>query len=308
MYLPRFVFCIAASIIVLTLANSLALAQATRTWVSGVGDDANPGSRTAPCKTFAGAISKTAAGGEIDCLDPGGFGAVTITKSITLDGAGTFGSILASGTNGIVVNAGANDVVTIRNLSINGNGTGLNGIRFLAGAALHVENCVIFNFSQNGIDFEPTGASELYVEDSIIRGNRNASTGTAVLCMPGVAGSAKAFVDRVILERNEFGLRVNGTTNVTMRNSDIASNTLQGIRVGNATGIANLESCVVVNNASFGVRTAAAGAVIRLSNVTVMSNGTGLSTAGGGTIVSFGNNRIADNVTDGAPTATIPQQ
>src|SRR5437762_8424071 len=82
-------------------------AQATRTWVSGVGDDASPCSRTAPCKTFAGAISKTAAGGEIDALDPGGFGAVTITKAITIDGHNTMTSVLASGGNGIVISAGA---------------------------------------------------------------------------------------------------------------------------------------------------------------------------------------------------------
>src|SRR5664279_5097882 len=92
-------------------------AQATRTWVSGVGDDANPCSRTAPCKTFAGAISKTAAGGEIDCLDSGGFGGVTITKSITLEGAGGLGSILVAGAPGITIN-GAGIVVKLRNLSI----------------------------------------------------------------------------------------------------------------------------------------------------------------------------------------------
>src|SRR5450432_4615171 len=80
---------------------SLASAQATRTWVSGVGDDVNPCSRTAPCKTFAGAISKTAAGGEINCLDPGGFGGVTITKSMTIScEAGTAGVVVA-GTNGL---------------------------------------------------------------------------------------------------------------------------------------------------------------------------------------------------------------
>src|SRR5215213_2030059 len=111
-----------------------ASAQATRTWVSGVGDDVNPCSRTAPCKTFAGAISKTAVGGEIDALDPGGFGAVTIVKTITLDGGTGSGwaSILASGTSGIIVNAGANDVITLRNLSINGAGTGIAGIRILS--------------------------------------------------------------------------------------------------------------------------------------------------------------------------------
>src|SRR6266852_6030670 len=98
------------------LGASLASAQATRTWVSGVGDDVNPCSRTAPCKTFAGAISKTAPGGEIDVLDPGGFGTLTITKSITIDGGGGIvGSVLASGTNGIVIVANAStDIVTLR--------------------------------------------------------------------------------------------------------------------------------------------------------------------------------------------------
>src|ERR1700738_5088585 len=121
-----------ALLLILGLAT-VANAQATRTWVSGVGDDANPCSRTAPCKTFAGAISKTAAGGEISVLDPGGFGAVTITKAITIDGGGgQVASVLVAGTNGIVISAGATDVVSLRNLSINGLGTGLSGIRFLS--------------------------------------------------------------------------------------------------------------------------------------------------------------------------------
>src|SRR5437868_12112001 len=111
------------AIALFTLAcATLAQAQATRTWVSGVGDDVNPCSRTAPCKTFAGAISKTATGGEIDVLDPVGFGAVTITKAITIDGTGTFASILNSGVNGIVINAanGTHDDIIIRGISING--------------------------------------------------------------------------------------------------------------------------------------------------------------------------------------------
>jgi hypothetical protein len=133
--------------------------QATRTWVSGVGDDANPCSRTAPCKTFAGAISKTADGGEIDVLDPGGFGALTITKSITLDGGGgQVASILVAGTNGIVVAAPANANVIIRNLRFDGllgggnANAGLTGIKFISGHDLNVENCVIFGFNQNGVD------------------------------------------------------------------------------------------------------------------------------------------------------------
>src|SRR3984885_8995406 len=134
------------AVFVVGLAIAPAHAQATRTWISGVGDDANPCSRTAPCKTFAGAISKTTAGGIIDCLDPGGFGAITITKAITLDGEATLGSILVAGTNGIVVAAGASDVVILRNLSIEsglGVPQGLNGISYQSGAALVVENAFI---------------------------------------------------------------------------------------------------------------------------------------------------------------------
>src|SRR5258705_5044084 len=113
---------VTATLVVIFLSSSDAQAQATRTWVSGVGDDANPCSRTAPCKTFAGAISKTAAGGEIDALDPAGYGAVTITKAITIDGGGgQVASIFASaGANRINVQARASDVVTLRNLRMNG--------------------------------------------------------------------------------------------------------------------------------------------------------------------------------------------
>ncbi len=134
----------------------------------GVGDDAQPCSRTAPCKTFAGAISKTAPGGEIDCLDPGGFGAVTITKAITIDCTGTHGSILVSGTNAIIVNAGAGDKVILRGLSINGVGTGLSGIRFLAGAQLAVEQCFIFGFTGNGIDVNMPAFSDVSVTNTYI--------------------------------------------------------------------------------------------------------------------------------------------
>src|SRR5262249_43833248 len=137
------------------LPTTSAQAQATRTWVSGVGDDANPCSRTAPCKTFPGAISKTAAGGEIDCLDPGGFGQVTITKSITIDCGTVTGGILGSVVNSVIVNAGASDKVVLRNLVIQGSigaNPGLNGIRFLAGNELHLDRVVVQG--QNGFCVE----------------------------------------------------------------------------------------------------------------------------------------------------------
>src|SRR6266700_8043564 len=145
-------FGIAGAIIALFLLASPASAQASRTWVSGVGDDANPCSRTAPCKTFAGAISKTAIDGEIDALDSAGFGAVTITKAITIDGDSNLAGVLAAGTTGVIINITAtsgSNTVELRNLSINCAGTGINGVRILssvAGGAVLVEKCVIFGF------------------------------------------------------------------------------------------------------------------------------------------------------------------
>ena len=156
--LHRFVVCVG----LIALSISSALAQATRTWVSGVGDDANPCSRTAPCKTFAGAISKTAASGEIDALDPGGFGGVTITKEMTIDGSNTMSGVLVAGTNAIVINAGVNDTVKLRGLSINGS-AGLIGIKFLTGKALIIEDCQISGFNTRGISIETSNNSQVFI-------------------------------------------------------------------------------------------------------------------------------------------------
>src|SRR6476646_3368114 len=180
------------AIIAIMLSMSSANAQASRTWVSGVGDDANPCSRTAPCKTWAGAISKTAWWGELDALDPGGFGAVTITKSITLDGSGTFASILASLVNGIIINVAATDVVTIRGLSINGFCNGISGIKITntMPKAVNVEDCVIFRFSTGrGIDWATNAGTlgRLNVRNTVVRDN----TGDAVGLSTGL-GQVKA--------------------------------------------------------------------------------------------------------------------
>src|SRR5256714_5153277 len=174
----------AVAFLVITLAfASAAHAQATRTWVSGVGDDVNPCSRTAPCKTFAGAISKTAVGGEINCLDSGGFGSVTITKSITNKCEGVIAGVLASGTFGININDSGSGtpgtaIVTISGLDIEGVGTGTNGIQFVSGGVLHVHKTQIRNFRQsgaggNGINVEPSSGSNkrVFVADSYITDN-----------------------------------------------------------------------------------------------------------------------------------------
>ncbi len=154
--------------------------------MSGVGDDANPCSRTAPCKTFAGAISKTNAGGAISVLDPGGYGAVTITKSITIQGSPEVASILATGINGIVVNTAASDTVNLIGLGIEGAGSGTNGIRIVGSGKITVSGCVIDNFTGLGIDAQGSGDVRLMVRDSLITGN--AGGGMRVQASGGVYG------------------------------------------------------------------------------------------------------------------------
>jgi Right handed beta helix region len=291
------------AIILLLGSVAIAKAQATRTWVSGVGDDANPCSRTAPCKTFAGAISKTAAGGEINAIDPGGYGAVTITKSITIDGGGTLASILAAGTSGIIVNAAASDVVTIRNVSIDGANTGVHGIRFFGAGALHVENCQIFGFTGVGIDAIPANASQLFVLDTVVRDN----AGGGIYIKPGtyVGGS----LDGVRLDGNLFGVRAENNANVTIHNSVAAGNSNGFHAASTGPGVQiNLENSTAVNNGGSGVVTSGGAAAVIMSNSTIMSNGQGINTSGGGTVYTFGNNRIAANGTNGAPTFGLALQ
>jgi hypothetical protein len=171
----RFVKFVPALALLALAVPSAAFGQATRTWVSGVGDDANPCSRTAPCKTFAGAISKTANGGEINCIDPGGFGGVTITKSLTIKCHYTEGGVLVAGTNAIVVNAAATDKVTLRGLDINGTGVGapvsLVGVKVISAARVNVFDSEIYQFKA-GVAVVPTSSqTRVVVKNSHIHNN-----------------------------------------------------------------------------------------------------------------------------------------
>lgn len=279
-------FAVLALIATSALPAAPAYAQATRTWVSGVGDDVNPCSRTAPCKTFAGAISKTAAGGEINCLDPGGFGAVTITKSITIDCSGTFGSVLVAGTNGIIVNAAATDRVVLRGLSIQGAGTGINGIRFLAGAQLSVEQCIIAGFTTNGIDINTTSVADVYVTNTYIT---KADKGIRV----------QTSAANVIVEVNQVTLAnltthgFEGATGLvigTLTNVVIASAGGSGVIGSGGSAQINVDTSTLVNN-NIAFNTSVSGAVIRVSNNNIYNNGTNFNIAAGGTIETANNNR-----------------
>jgi parallel beta helix pectate lyase-like protein len=273
-------------------------AQAARTWVSGVGDDANPCSRTAPCKTFAGAISKTAAGGEINAIDPGGFGAVTITKSITIDGNGVLAGIAAGGTNGIIINAATSDVVTLRNLDIDGVNTGLIGIRILQAREVHVENCQIYGFnsgSARGINDERT-AGQLFVNDTTI--NSNGQFGIFMVPNGALTGQVHATLTNVRLERNgNAGLGLTGGAKASVSRSSASGNVSFGFYVDTVGGELNLTESQAVANGQ-GV-SALGGGTARLSNVLVSANAFGIN----GNVLSYGNNRIDGNTAGNGPPA-----
>jgi len=302
----RFTISALGAVIFTVAFASLAQAQATRTWVSGVGDDANPCSRTAPCKTFAGAISKTANGGEISVLDPGGFGAVTITKSITINGEGTLAGILAAGTNGIIINAGVNDVIYLRYLTINGAGTGLNGIRFLAGKELHVQNVDIYGFTGNGIDAPvaaSTAAGGTFMFLSRIYMNKITGVGSfGVKVASTNANFIKLFMDDVHISHVSTGLQVGAITNATVRNSVLAHETTGIEMVAGASGSTLILENSMLSNNNTGLAAGSATAS-RLSQVSIVECSTGIS--GTGTVQSSGNNRILGNGTDGVTPSIV---
>jgi Right handed beta helix region len=280
-------------------------AQATRTFVSGTGDDANPCSRTAPCKTFAGAISKTATSGEIDCLDPGGFGALTITKSITVDCTGTFGSVLVGGTNGIVVNSGSPLNVALRGLAFDGTGTGLNGIRLLAPGTVLLEKVRVFGFTTNGIDIEPgTGALAVDIVDSTVSIN----TAGGILVKPAAAATAQVSLTRVNMHSGTFGLRAEDGSKVTVFGSVASNNTKNGfLAVSTSSPVdIHLANSVAANNGTNGISTSGTGATITISNTSIFDNATGINTSAGGTVSAFSpaTNVNAGNTTPGSPNGT----
>jgi hypothetical protein len=294
----RFVSPLAVSLALLVASN--AYAQATRTWVSGVGDDANPCSRTAPCKTFAGAISKTAAAGEIDVLDPGGFGGVTITKAISIESDGVIAGILVSGTPGITISAGPTDVIVLRGLTFDGILSGTDGIQINTAGTVIVDNCYIKGFVTRGISVQPTASTNVFISNT----NIQASASNGLVVAPAGGGSAQVSLDNVnIVNNTNFGLSITGGSTVVVRNSTISGNAVgtafANIRVAGAPGTATLVlDNVVVNNSPDGID-AISGATVTVNNSTISNNTTGLSTTGA-SILTFGNNRLIGNTTPGS--------
>ena len=306
--------------------SSIANAQATRTWVSGVGDDLNPCSRTAPCKTYAGAISKTATNGEISTLDPGGFGAVTITKSITIEGTqgAGYGSILHSGTTGVniafdsfsAVSPEGNKTVRLRNLNINGSGgpsgnagSGLRGIRISgatnsANSEVFVEDCVIDGSQAaspgRGIEDVRANGGLLSVSNTTIRNMSGAGISLAT-----VSGNAqiKLVVSGSRIQNCLFGIAAGTNSRTAVFNSVVTNNTT-GLFVEDVDGAGvntttmEVSNCMVMNNGT-GFNASTGSTTIRVSNTTAFNNTSLFTVAGGGQVLSYGNNQTGNTAFGG---------
>ena len=289
------------------LSATPAHAQAPRTWVSRVGNDSNPCSTTAPCRTFAGAIAKTAVNGEINCVDAGGFDSVTITKSITIDCHDVFASILNAGANGINIlfdNFAATDTrktVRLRNLNINGLAAGLIGINITGAtntenSAVFIEDCLVdgmFAGAKRGISDTRTNG-ELSIANTTVRN----IGGTAIVIAPvDSSRRLEAILDGVRAQNAELGVALGRPARVLIHRSLLSGHTGSGIEADDGVEL-HVDHSTITNNRA-GVR-AGAGAVIRLSNNNIVFNRVGIA----GPTTSFGNNRISGNTTAGtAPTA-----
>ncbi|HKO57394.1 MAG TPA: right-handed parallel beta-helix repeat-containing protein [Thermoanaerobaculia bacterium] len=288
--------------LVLILSATVASAQ-TRTWVSGVGDDLNPCSRTAPCKTFSGAHSKTAKNGIIDVLDPGGFGAVTITKSLTIDGAPFLSGILASGTTGVSINitdfvADPLATVVLRNLDIEGGITGIRGVRVLSAKKVILENCRIFGFRGNpgiGVDVNTTVANvqvvirNCTIDNNLAQGVRVSGAG---------AGATSLDVDSsAILHNGASAIDLIQNAKATVGSCQLSENGSAGVFAEAASTDADI-SYTKINHNIIGV-SSLNGASVRLYNSTITHNSTSVSAAG---VQSHGNNAVVNNTTNNLPT------
>ena len=273
------------AVLALTLwAVAPADAQQIRTFVSTVGDDLAACSRAAPCKTFAGAHSKTGLGGEITCLDAGGFGAVVITKSLTLNCEGVSGSIL--GTGGIVditINAGTGDVA-LRNINLLGNAAS-TGIRVLSAASVTLQNVRLTNFTGEGILVTPgTTNTSLYVRDSRITGTASA------IVLTSTGGAIKAQIDNTRIDANSSGLTIGSSNVIASISNSVIANSGSAL-FANGAGTINASRNVIARNTT-GARVGVSGGTINLSQNAFDDNTTAINFVAGGTVSSAGNNSI----------------
>ena len=292
---------LAGALLALGLTTA-ANAQVTRTWVSGVGDDANPCSRTAPCKTFAGAISKTAVGGEIDCLDPGGFGQVTITKSIIIDCDSGAGGVLAGAGNGININA-AGGTIILRNLAINGNGVATNGISITAAQTVHLQDVDIYSNTSSCVSVSAGATTQLTIDDSVLTG-----CGSNGVSLTTTAGTVQADFHNVRIWNAGNGINAGNGARLNVIASVISFNTV-GI---NQSGLAALASTAMVAGSTLAsngtaLQSGAPNGFIGASGNTFINNTGVVYNINGGNITTAGDNPSFGNTAAGATSGALPK-
>ena len=284
----RFLAAASLAVVFSTAANAQ-----TRTWVSGTGSDANPCSRTAPCQTFAGAFSKTATNGEISALDPSGFGTINITKSITVNGDGTLASILNSGTTGIIVNITTNlatDKVVIRNVSIQGAGTGTDGVRVIDGAEVILDNITIGGFTDAGVDVTQSQTSNVFLK------NVRISKGLVGVRVASTAGTVSGTLENVAIDgMTSHGVECVSNAALVFRNVEASRCGGSGFRSNAATVNMAVENSVSSGN-NFGFEAVLGN--LRIANSGMFFNNTNCTSS----VLSAGNNRSAGNSITNNPT------
>jgi hypothetical protein len=298
--------------------TSQAQAQATRTWVSGTGDDVNPCSRTAPCKTFAGAISKTADCGEIDALDPAGYGTITITKGIKIDGgggeAGQVASILASGVPGVSVsNSSATcHAVVLRNLDINGIQSGTIGVNVTssttAGNSTSLENVDIENFTSFCLDVEATGRQNVQAYNTNFE-NCTAGGIKSNTVASGGGVNRITIMKSTVMRNGGPGVWSSANSDFAVHNSDIVGNGNGGALADASTAKLFLDQVQVTNNQGAGVHSTNSAITTVTQSTIAYNNGFGFLADVSGQILTGNNNWLNSNASgDGSRTGLATQQ
>jgi hypothetical protein len=300
---------LAAGVLALGVASSPALASVSRTFVSGVGSDTGTCALTAPCRTFAYALTQTAPSGEIIVLSSGGFGSVTIAQSVSIINVGYYAGVTVASGNGITINAGANDSILLRGIAVDGGGTGSNGIVLNSGGNLIVDQCNLLNFvgnvdsgTGNGIIMLPTSGGH-----NIVITNTSAShnQGAGVYYSP-VSGTATVgiVIDHVNATNNGYGIALSnsgGATSASISNSIGSDNANFGYLFANVT--VSLDLSYASGNQGGGV-TVNSATTLALGRSVIMTNGIGIDISPGGTVNSYKDNRIAGNGTPVSGTLT----
>lgn len=295
----------------LAVASPAAGAQTFHTWVSGVGNDANPCSLTAPCKTFAGAISKTLASGQIGCLDPADFGGVTITKAISIVCDQVVGGVLITSTSAIIINAATTDAVHLSGLNLKGQSfsqalQGLNGVSILKAQSVRIKNTFIHDFVTAGINVTPSAAGDavkVEVIDSVIADN----PGAGILVKPTSSASVRVTLERTRVNHNGGdgaafdATATTGSVKGVVHESIFAGNGANGVAVLSSGAVDRvlIDESSAFDNAT-GLAAKGAGAIIRFSNSNVAGNGTGVSQTNSGVAQSFVTNHFLGNTADGS--------